>query len=182
MEPVSIPPAEGAVRGYAGKPRRRRHDVQTVRTLTLQELVQLLGAGGDLDDLSSPLVELRGRSETHRHQFGSLSLRKRRKWWTGVQEVREKKDGKGQGVKGRRRLRRKGGGAAEQNGRKSRRWGREDDGKEEEEDKKKVAGEWRAGWRVHEVKEMEEQDVEEKQGEEELEKEQEEKEKEEQEQ
>lgn len=55
--------------------RSRRQGRQSLMTLTLQELVQLLGAGGDLDDLSSPLVELRGRGETHRHQFGSLSLR-----------------------------------------------------------------------------------------------------------
>lgn len=44
---------------------------------TLQEFVELLGARGDLDDLSSPLVELCGCGETHGHQFGSFSLRRR---------------------------------------------------------------------------------------------------------
>lgn len=41
---------------------------------TLQQFVELFGAGGDLDDLRSPLVELGSRGETHRHKFGSFRL------------------------------------------------------------------------------------------------------------
>lgn len=48
-------------------------DTQHVRTL--QQLVELLGACRDLDDLCSPLVELSSCGETHGHQFGSFSLR-----------------------------------------------------------------------------------------------------------
>lgn len=41
---------------------------------TLQEFVQLLGAGRDLNNFCSPLVELGRRGETHGHKFGSFSL------------------------------------------------------------------------------------------------------------
>lgn len=43
---------------------------------TQQKFVELLGARGDLDDLGSPLVELRRRGEAHRHEFGSFGLRR----------------------------------------------------------------------------------------------------------
>lgn len=43
-------------------------------TLTLQELVQLLGACRDLDNFCSPLVELSCCGEAHGHKFGSFGL------------------------------------------------------------------------------------------------------------
>lgn len=45
--------------------------------LTLQEFVQLLGACRDLDNLSSPLMELSSCGKAHWHQFGSFSLREK---------------------------------------------------------------------------------------------------------
>lgn len=53
-----------------GEPLDNIQDVQT-----LQELVKLLGACRDLDDLCSPLVELSSCGKTHGHKFGSFSLR-----------------------------------------------------------------------------------------------------------
>lgn len=41
---------------------------------TLQEFVQLLGAGRDLNNFCSPLVELGCCGETHGHKFGSFTL------------------------------------------------------------------------------------------------------------
>ena len=47
---------------------------QRACSLTLQQLVQLLGARGDLDDLCTPLVELCCRGEAHGYQLGRLRL------------------------------------------------------------------------------------------------------------